>query len=70
MKLMVQVEKEKAEMGPVEDAQMQVEEMALKVFNKGDEQYRAGKADLNTSISLYVCMGVCMNAGLCACMCW
>lgn len=27
---------------------VQVEDMALKLFNKGDNQYRAGKADMNT----------------------
>lgn len=31
---------------------LQVELMALKVFNKGDDQYRKGKADMNTVKSL------------------
>ncbi len=49
----------------------QVELMALKVFDKGDNQYRAGKADLNTVKSLRaasqlfeVCTQFCPNGEL------
>ena len=44
MQVMSQVESEKKALGPIEDAQMQVELMAMKVFDKGDKQYREGKA--------------------------
>jgi vacuolar protein sorting-associated protein VTA1 len=44
-----QVEQEKTVLGDVEDPKMQVEEMALKVFVKADNQYYAGKADLSTA---------------------
>ena len=49
----------------------QVKLMALKVFEKGDNQYRAGKADLNTVKSLRaagqlfeVCTQFCPNGEL------
>ena len=52
MQVMSQVESEKKALGPIEDAQMQVELMAMKVFDKGDKQYREGKAI--TSLTIFI----------------
>ncbi|KAJ1490213.1 Vta1 like-domain-containing protein [Baffinella frigidus] len=49
MQLMEEVEQEKSALGPVEDPKMQVEEMAIKVFMKADNQFYASKADINTA---------------------
>mmetsp|Transcript_68331 Transcript_68331/g.110946 ORF Transcript_68331/g.110946 Transcript_68331/m.110946 type:complete len:297 (-) Transcript_68331:402-1292(-) len=71
LKLMDEVEREKSEIGPVDDAQMQIEIVALKVFKKGDDQYRAGKADMKTvqslraaSILFEVCKQFCTDGEL------
>lgn len=48
MQLMDQVEKEKAQIGLVDDAKAQVQDTAMKIFLKADNKYRAGQADLST----------------------
>eukprot|EP00293_Proteomonas_sulcata_P003472 CAMPEP_0184322410 /NCGR_PEP_ID=MMETSP1049-20130417/124332_1 /TAXON_ID=77928 /ORGANISM="Proteomonas sulcata, Strain CCMP704" /LENGTH=322 /DNA_ID=CAMNT_0026643541 /DNA_START=169 /DNA_END=1137 /DNA_ORIENTATION=- len=48
MPMMDELEKNKAEYGKVENPKMQVELCALKVFQKADDAYYGGKADLST----------------------
>jgi hypothetical protein len=43
MQVMSQVESEKKALGTIDDTQLQVELMTMKVFDKGDKQYREGK---------------------------
>jgi hypothetical protein len=53
MQVMNQVESEKKALGPIEDAQAQVEDKAMKVFDKADKQYAEGKA--------ITCLTICVS---------
>ena len=49
-KLMDEVEKEKAELGTIEDGKIQLILFALEFFNKADTEFRSGRADKKTAL--------------------